>query len=98
MHAQDKQTNAREAYRQIISSQSNVITVPNRTEKKNMIKKVRHNIKRPVVKTIKPHKIRITLVELRTAGSKNYRGLKALLVSTNLHPWSRENTENVRLP
>ena len=55
-----------------------VITMPNRTEEKNMRprSKVRPNMKRLLVKITKPHKIRITHGDrrLRTVGSMNQRG------------------------
>ena len=53
--------------------------------------KARLNIKRPVVKTTKPHKL-MTMPDhrLRMVSSNSYGRLKVL--STNLHPRSRCNT------
>ena len=58
---QEKQTNAREAYKPAFSSSSEMITMLHGTEKPIRTKnKVSLNKKRIVVKTTKPHKIRTT--------------------------------------
>ena len=59
--------------------------------------RARFNMKRPVVKTTKPHKVRIPQNHrLRAVGSINYQGaggrVKAPLLSTILHPVSPCNS------
>ena len=57
---QSKQTNALEAHRPALSSPSEVVIMLKVLKNMRTKGKARLNMKRPVVKTTKPHKIRIT--------------------------------------